>query len=107
MTLKLSGSASARVTLRPQAPFLNLSLSPAQMLIGLCGAELVGPDSVGASEGFLGWIAYLGAANAGACTKRHAQKGAVGRWHVLKAQASQHVFGGSVLASQPVVPPRL
>jgi len=25
-----------------------------QMLIGLCGAELVGPDSVGASEGFLG-----------------------------------------------------
>jgi sugar phosphate permease len=26
----------------------------------LCGAELVGPDSVGASEGFLGWIAYLG-----------------------------------------------
>lgn len=36
-----------------------------QMLIGLCGAELVGPDSVGASEGFLGWIAYLGAANAG------------------------------------------
>ncbi|XRB19043.1 MFS domain-containing protein [Pseudoscourfieldia marina] len=36
-----------------------------QMLIGLCGAELVGPLSVGASEGFLGWIAYLGAANAG------------------------------------------
>ena len=36
-----------------------------QMLIGLCGAELVGADSVGASEGFLGWIAYLGAANAG------------------------------------------
>uniref|UniRef100_A0A7S0YG03 Major facilitator superfamily (MFS) profile domain-containing protein n=1 Tax=Polytomella parva TaxID=51329 RepID=A0A7S0YG03_9CHLO len=36
-----------------------------QMLIGLCGAELVGPSSVGASEGFLGWVAYLGAANAG------------------------------------------
>lgn len=36
-----------------------------QMLIGLCGAELVGPNSVGASEGFLGWVAYLGAANAG------------------------------------------
>lgn len=35
------------------------------MLIGLCGAELVGPESVGASEGFLGWVAYLGAANAG------------------------------------------
>jgi hypothetical protein len=35
------------------------------MLIGLCGAELVGPSTVGASEGFLGWVAYLGAANAG------------------------------------------
>ena len=38
-----------------------------QMLIGLCGAELVGPDSVGASEGFLGWIAYLGALTAVLC----------------------------------------
>ena len=28
-------------------------------------AAQVGPESVGASEGFLGWIAYLGAANAG------------------------------------------
>ena len=36
-----------------------------QMPIGLCGAEIVGRCSVGASEGFLGWIAYLGAANAG------------------------------------------
>ena len=35
------------------------------MMIGLCGAELVRPESVGASQGFLGWIAYLGAANAG------------------------------------------
>lgn len=34
-------------------------------MIGLCGAELVRPDSVGASQGFLGWVAYLGAANAG------------------------------------------
>jgi sugar phosphate permease len=31
-----------------------------QMLIGLCGAELVGPDSVGASEGFLGWVPLAG-----------------------------------------------
>ena len=37
-----------------------------QMLIGLCGAEMVGPAAVGASEGFLGYVAYLGAANAGA-----------------------------------------
>lgn len=36
-----------------------------QMLIGLCGAELVGRNSVGASEGFLGLIAYIGAAMAG------------------------------------------
>ncbi|GIL45286.1 hypothetical protein Vafri_2446 [Volvox africanus] len=36
-----------------------------QMLIGLCGAELVHPGSVGASQGVLGWVAYLGAANAG------------------------------------------
>jgi sugar phosphate permease len=36
------------------------------MLIGLSGAELVSPGAVGASQGILGWIAYLGAANAGA-----------------------------------------
>ncbi len=41
-----------------------------QMLVGLCGAELVHPGSVGASQGVLGWIAYLGAANAGACELR-------------------------------------
>jgi sugar phosphate permease len=37
-----------------------------QMLIGLCGAELVAPASVGASQGVLGLISYAGAANAGA-----------------------------------------
>lgn len=31
-----------------------------QMLIGLCGAEVVSPSAVGASQGFLGWISYLG-----------------------------------------------
>lgn len=36
-----------------------------QMLVGLAGAELVSPSGVGASQGLLGWIAYLGAANAG------------------------------------------
>jgi MFS transporter, OPA family, sugar phosphate sensor protein UhpC len=36
-----------------------------QMLVGLAGAELVSPAGVGASQGLLGWIAYLGAANAG------------------------------------------
>ena len=34
------------------------------MHVACCVAQ-VGPDSVGASEGFLGWVAYLGAANAG------------------------------------------
>lgn len=52
-----------------------------QMLIGLCGAELVGPDSVGASEGFLGWIAYLGAANAGGS----------GFWGLNKNSSLQHM----------------
>jgi sugar phosphate permease len=36
-----------------------------QMLVGLCGAELVSPAAVGPSQGILGLIAYLGAANAG------------------------------------------
>lgn len=45
--------------------FIGFFLYGPQMLIGLCGAEIVGRKSVGASEGFLGWVAYLGAANAG------------------------------------------
>ncbi|KAF5830688.1 major facilitator superfamily [Dunaliella salina] len=36
-----------------------------QMLIGLCGAELVDKPAVGASQGLLGLVSYLGAANAG------------------------------------------
>jgi len=36
-----------------------------QMLVGLCGAEVVGRGAVGASEGFLGLVAYTGAACAG------------------------------------------
>lgn len=36
-----------------------------QMLIGLCGAETVSKSAVSAAQGFLGWIAYLGAAGAG------------------------------------------
>jgi sugar phosphate permease len=36
-----------------------------QMLIGLCGAELISPKSVGASQGILGLISYMGAAGAG------------------------------------------
>jgi sugar phosphate permease len=35
------------------------------MLIGLCGAELISPKSVGASQGILGLISYMGAAAAG------------------------------------------
>ncbi|WIA32408.1 hypothetical protein OEZ86_003235 [Tetradesmus obliquus] len=44
---------------------LGFSIYGPQMLIGLSGAELVSPTAVGASQGILGWIAYLGAANAG------------------------------------------
>jgi OPA family sugar phosphate sensor protein UhpC-like MFS transporter len=44
---------------------LGFSIYGPQMLIGLTGAELVAPSAVGASQGILGWIAYLGAANAG------------------------------------------
>ncbi|GFH31941.1 MFS domain-containing protein [Haematococcus lacustris] len=35
------------------------------VLIGLCGAELVSKSAVGASQGLLGLVAYMGAANAG------------------------------------------
>lgn len=44
---------------------VGIAMYGPQMLIGLCGAELVAPTAVGASQGMLGWIAYLGAANAG------------------------------------------
>jgi sugar phosphate permease len=44
---------------------LGFTIYGPQMLIGLTGAELVSPSAVGASQGILGWIAYLGAANAG------------------------------------------
>ncbi|KAI8464482.1 MAG: hexose-phosphate transporter, major isoform [Monoraphidium minutum] len=44
---------------------LGFTIYGPQMLIGLSGAELVAPAAVGASQGILGWIAYLGAANAG------------------------------------------
>lgn len=46
---------------------LGFTIYGPQMLIGLSGAELVAPGAVGASQGILGWIAYLGAANAGGC----------------------------------------
>lgn len=46
---------------------LGFTIYGPQMLIGLSGAELVSPGAVGASQGILGWIAYLGAANAGMC----------------------------------------
>ena len=61
----------------PWLQWATVFLYGPQMLIGLCGAELVGPESVGASEGFLGWVAYLGKAvfpftDSGNCsTKRH------------------------------------
>jgi hypothetical protein len=38
---------------------VTISSNDAFIYTGLCGAEIVGRRSVGASEGFLGWIAYL------------------------------------------------
>ena len=39
---------------------VGFSLYGPQMLIGLCGAETVAPESVSACQGFLGWISYFG-----------------------------------------------
>ncbi|KAK9901089.1 hypothetical protein WJX75_003573 [Coccomyxa subellipsoidea] len=44
---------------------VGFALYGPQMLIGLCGAETVRKPAVSAVQGFLGWISYLGAANAG------------------------------------------
>jgi len=44
---------------------IGMGIYGPQMLIGLCGAELVGRANVGASEGLMGLVAYLGAAMAG------------------------------------------
>ncbi len=44
---------------------LGFTIYGPHMLIGLCGAELVPKAAVGASQGFLGLVAYIGAANAG------------------------------------------
>jgi hypothetical protein len=44
---------------------LGFAIYGPQMLIGLCGAELISPKSVGASQGILGLISYMGAAGAG------------------------------------------
>jgi sugar phosphate permease len=44
---------------------LGFAIYGPQMLIGLCGAELVSQKSVGASQGILGLISYMGAAGAG------------------------------------------
>ncbi|KXZ51719.1 hypothetical protein GPECTOR_11g167 [Gonium pectorale] len=73
-TAALAGALAAFQSLPAGAPPLLQWLAVAaigfciygpQMMIGLCGAELVHPASVGASQGVLGWVEYLGAANAG------------------------------------------
>ncbi len=40
---------------------VGFALYGPQMLIGLCGAEVVRKPAVSAAQGFLGWISYLGA----------------------------------------------
>lgn len=39
---------------------VGFALYGPQMLIGLCGAEVVRKPAVSAAQGFLGWISYLG-----------------------------------------------
>ena len=39
---------------------VGFALYGPQMLIGLCGAEIVPKPAVSAAQGFLGWISYLG-----------------------------------------------
>jgi sugar phosphate permease len=41
---------------------VGFALYGPQMLIGLCGAEVVRKPAVSAAQGFLGWISYLGEA---------------------------------------------
>lgn len=40
---------------------VGFALYGPQMLIGLCGAEVVRKPAVSAAQGFLGWVSYLGA----------------------------------------------
>eukprot|EP00891_Asterochloris_glomerata_P001064 jgi/Astpho2/1064/e_gw1.00017.33.1_t len=44
---------------------VGFALYGPQMLVGLCGAEVVSPSAVGASQGFLGSISYIGSSMAG------------------------------------------
>lgn len=74
---------------------LGFTIYGPQMLIGLSGAELVAPGAVGASQGILGWIAYLGAANAGmGCEGRRSHRccweaGTAGRSAVSQSKTGQ------------------
>lgn len=66
----LGAFAAAPVSTPPALLWLLVSgvgfaLYGPQMLIGLCGAEAVPRHAVSAALGFLGWVSYLGAANAG------------------------------------------
>eukprot|EP00798_Chlamydomonas_sp_ICE-L_P032688 gene32688-17706_t len=57
---------------------LGFSIYGPHMLIGLCGAELVDKQAVGASQGVLGLVAYTGAANAVDRTAVGASQGVLG-----------------------------
>ena len=45
--------------------FISPLVWPGCRLVGLCGAEVVSPSAVGASQGFLGSISYIGSSMAG------------------------------------------
>ncbi|KAF8068291.1 uhpC [Scenedesmus sp. PABB004] len=66
MLIVLRGVPAGAATLQWVAiAALGFCIYGPQMLIGLCGAELISPRSVGASQGILGLISYAGAAGAG------------------------------------------
>lgn len=77
---------------------LGFTIYGPQMLIGLCGAELISPKSVGASQGILGLISYMGAAGAGIPLSylqvRPAMRALRGRGEVVLGFRFYNLFGG-------------
>lgn len=82
---------------RAQPCALCHTLAGPQMLIGLCGAELISPKSVGASQGILGLVSYMGAAGAVAAWQPRSAQQRCGsrRSPQLTASAAAFVVAGA------------
>ncbi len=61
---------------------VGFALYGPQMLIGLCGAEVVPKPSVSAANGMLGWISYLGAPPAAPWSARGRCTSTLGSYHL-------------------------